>query len=168
MNTEWHRAADAVPRQLRSVAVVEISATNRPKWIGRKVHQCCRNIPVGPSVWGLPAGGRMGENAGTGAGTRDPPCCFCTSRQRNRDLACALQVCGACLTPVALCLDLCVMVYPGKHRAQVGISFLGEWGEFCVAQGWAQAGEPSRAGKSRCVLGSSWGEWGPSQVVWVG
>ena len=117
-------------------------------------------FPWGAGVWG--------ENAGTGTGTRDPACCFFTSCQRNRDQACALHVHGTCLTPIALCFDLCVMVYSGKHWAQVRISFLEEWGGLCVAHRWAWEGETSQAGKSWSVLGSSWEEWGQSQAMWVG
>lgn len=42
MNTEWYQAADAIPRQIRSVAVVEITAMNCPKWSRRTAWQCCR------------------------------------------------------------------------------------------------------------------------------
>lgn len=89
-----------------------------------------------------------GENAGTGIGTRDLSCCFVTSCQRKRDQACALHVPGTCLTLVALCFDLCVMVYSGKHKDQVRISCLEEWGGLCVAHRWAWKDETSGAGKN--------------------
>lgn len=67
-----------------------------------------------PRGWG---GLVSGGSVGIGTGMRDTSCCFFTSCQRNRDGACALHVHGTCITLIALCFDLCVMVYSGKHLA---------------------------------------------------
>lgn len=67
---------------------------------------------------GEEAGGVWEESAGTGAGTKDPSCCFGLF-----SLLCPVHS-WCCLPLAALCSGVCVMICSGKHRAGGRISCL--------------------------------------------